>query len=174
MVRRFFKKDDFFRKGETRSGEGDDAAFADGPTAGAQAKAWVANTFGQITGYGADKLEETAERLNSVLPYIERAGFRVIEIEVNMGVTPAIIPHVQVDDVLPKAERPALMAELEGRPFATGILSSLFRAADFGKRIDLKGFDFFEIEIELGVIPSVTVKYAPRDGTEMVDTEQDE
>ena len=91
-----------------------------------------------------------------------------------MGVTPAVIPHVQVDDVLPKAERPALMAELEGRLFATGILSSLFRAADFGKRIDLKGFDFFEIEIELGVIPSITVKYMPGDGTELVDTGQDE
>lgn len=170
MIRRFFKKNDFFRKGDAAG----DASFAGEPTAGAQAKAWVANTFGQITGYGADKLEETAERLNSVLPYIERAGFRVTEIEVNMGVTPAVIPHVQVDDVLPKAERPALMAELEGRLFATGILSSLFRAADFGKRIDLKGFDFFEIEIELGVIPSITVKYMPGDGTELVDTGQDE
>ena len=168
MIRRFFKKDDFFNKGEAVG----DASFAGEPTAGAQAKAWVFNTFGQITGYGADKLEETAERLNGVLPYIERAGFRVTEIEVNMGVTPAVIPHVQVDDVLPKAERPALMAELKGRTFATGILSSLFRAADFGKRIDLKGFDFFEIEIELGVIPSVTVKYMPGDGLEKPEIEQ--
>lgn len=174
MIRRFFKKDDFFKKGDARNRAAGDASFADGPTAGAQAKAWVANTFGQITGYGADKLEETAERLNSVLPYIERAGFRVTEIEVNMGVTPAVIPHVQVDNVMPKAERPALMAELKGRTFATGILSSLFRAADFGKRIDLKGFDFFEIEIELGVIPSITVKYMPGDGTVLVDTGQDE
>ncbi len=157
MIRRFFKKDDFFKPGEAEG----DAAF-DEPSAGAQAKAWVTNTIGQATGYGADKLEETAEKLNGVLPYIERAGFRVTEIEVNMGITPALIPHVQVYDVLPKDERPALMAELKGRKFASGILSSLFRAADFGNRIDLKGFDFFEIEIELGVIPSVTVKYAPR------------
>lgn len=154
MVRKFFKKD------EAEAGEGD-APFVDQPTAGAQAKAWVANTFGQATGYGADKLEETAEKLNIVLPYIERAGFRVTEIEVNMGITPALIPHVQVGDVLPKAERQPLMDELKGRKFATGILSSLFRAADFGKRIDLKGFNFFEIEIEVGVIPSITVKYMP-------------
>lgn len=153
MVRKFFKKDD----------TGDDASFDEGgqPTAGAQAKAWVGNTLGQVTGYGADKLEETAEKLNDILPYIERAGFRVTEVEVLMGITPALIPHVQVGDVLPKAERKALLAEIKGRKLATSILSSLFRAADFGKRIDLKGFDFFEIEIEVGVIPSVTVKYMP-------------
>ncbi len=156
---RFFKKNN--RDDDAAFAAEDDAPFVEQPTAGAQAKAWVSGAVGQITGYGADKLEETAERLNGVLPYIERAGFRVTEIEVNMGVTPAVIPHVRVYDVLPKAERPALMAELKGRTFATGILNSLFRAADFDKRIDLKGFDFFEIEIELGIIPSITVKYMP-------------
>lgn len=155
MVRNPFKKDD--------PAPEEDAPFSadPGPTAGAQAKAWVGNTLGQVTGYGADKLEETAEKLNDILPYIERAGFRVTEIEVLMGITPAIIPHVRVGDVMPKAERKALMTEIKGRKLATSILGSLFRAADFGKRIDLKGFDFFEIEIEVGVIPSVTIKYVP-------------
>lgn len=158
MIRKFFSRDRTIGDGPASG----DAPFFEEPKSGAEAaRAWVANTFGQIKGYGADKMEETAERLNGALPFIERAGFRVTEIEVLMGVTPALIPHVRVGNVLPKGERQALLDEIGDRKLTANIVKSLFRAADFGKRIDLKGFQFFEIEIEVGVIPSVRVKYEP-------------
>lgn len=158
-----------FRKRWKKAKDGDAAFIAedeappsDASAAADSAKAWVANTFSQVRGYGLDKLEETAERLNDAMPYIERAGFRVTEIEVEMSINPKLIPHVQIVDVMAEDDRPALLEEIAEKKLTTSIIKSLFRAADFGGRIDLKGFDFFEIEIEVGVIPGVILKYGSR------------
>lgn len=170
MVRKFFKS----KQSETESESGSEPRLGPEPeprdepfmadetaSTGADAMAWISDTLDQAKGYGADKLEETAERLNGALPYIERAGFHVTEIEVLMGITPALIPHVQVRKVLQGEAREALLAEVAEFKLTGRIIGSLFRAADFGRRVDLKGFEFFEIEIEVGIIPSIKVKYAP-------------
>lgn len=144
---------------------GDASFFEENAEAGADAetgqKPWYDEAIDQIRGYGSQKLEEIVERFDSALPFIERAGFSVTEIEVELGVNPKLIPHVQAEDVIADEERALLMEEVAGRRLTATILSSLFRAADFGRRIDFTGYRFFEIEVEVGVIPSVKVKFMP-------------
>jgi len=157
MIRRLFR-------GGKKGAPTGDASFFEveaGPEEIAERKPWYDDAIDQIRGYGSQKLEEIVERFDSALPFIERAGFSVTEIEVELGVNPKLIPHVQAEEVVEGDERALLMEEVAGRRLISTILSSLFRAADFGRRVDFTGYRFFEIEVEVGVIPSVKVKFMP-------------
>lgn len=144
-----------------RGGSGDASFFEDEAGEEPSQKDWISETLDQIKGFGASKLEEIVERFNAALPFVERAGFHVTEIEVELGVNPKVIPHMVLDRHIPDDERALLMEEIAGRKMVSVIVSSLFKAADFGERIDFTGHRFFEIEIEVGIIPAVKIKFEP-------------
>ena len=147
--------------GKIKKDEGDTFSLESGRTSPGR---WISSTIQKMKGATAAKLEDMVERFNRVLPIIEEAGFRVSEIEAVMTVPPSVIAHVRIRELLEGDEREALLAGIAHRKMASHFLRSLYKAAEFGNNVDLHGFEYFEIEVEFGIIPSITVKFAPLDG----------
>ncbi len=92
------------------------------------------------------------------LPAIKSAGYEMTEFEVELGVTPKLIPHFRhaaksLEDV------DAARAMLKDNKLGMMILVALLKAGDVHKQIRVAGFGFTHIEIELGLIPSVRLQY---------------
>ena len=85
--------------------------------------------------------------------------FRVVEIEVVLGLTPALRPHLQFERALSEDEKEALLAEARGKGLTHTILSSLFSAINMRQRLNFSDFSFDEIEVEIGVLPSISLKF---------------
>ncbi|MBV1901777.1 MAG: hypothetical protein KUG56_08905 [Kordiimonadaceae bacterium] len=121
------------------------------------------STVGGLKGYGGDALDKTAANFNDALPYIERAGFLVTEIEVGIGISPKIVPHLRMSKAISAREREALLEEVKEKRLVHTILTSLFSATAARKRLNFKKYHFTEIELELSVLPSVTLKFKPNE-----------
>ena len=93
------------------------------------------------------------------------AGYELTEFEVELGVTPKLIPHFR--HVHRSGEDVDRARELvRGNKLGSLLLSGLLKAGEVHKQINVAGFCFSHIEIELGLIPSVRLQYK-NDGSEV-------
>lgn len=118
-------------------------------------------TVDGLKNFGGDTLGKTAQTFNEALPYIERAGYIVTEIEVGLGLSPKIVPHLKMHDLISDEEQTALLLETQDKKLVNTILVSLFKAAAARKKLKFKKFHFNELELELSILPTVTLKFKP-------------
>jgi hypothetical protein len=118
-------------------------------------------TVGGLKTFSGDTLSKTAQTFNEALPYIERAGFDVTEIEVGMGLDPKIVPHLTLREIITDEEKAALLAETQDRRLINTILSSLFRASAARSKLNFRHFQFDSLELELSILPTVVLKFRP-------------
>lgn len=125
-------------------------------------------TVDGIKGFSSDTLSKTAQRFNEALPYIERAGYDVTEIEVGLGLSPKVVPHLRLRELISDDEERALLFETREKKLVNTILSSLFRASSTRKNLKFNKFHFTDIELELSILPTVVLKFKPNDAHQPV------
>jgi hypothetical protein len=112
----------------------------------------------ELSAVGAQKVQELVLSFQQALPAIKSAGYEMTEFEVELGVTPKLIPHFRhaaksAEDV------ETARAMLKDNKIGMMILMALLKAGDVHRQIKVAGFGFTHIEIELGLIPSVRLQY---------------
>lgn len=112
----------------------------------------------QISQVGSDKIQELVTSFQQSLPALKSAGYEITEFEVELGVTPKLIPHFKhaprsAEDI------EAAKAMLKDNKLGQILLGALLKAGDVHKQIKVAGFGFSHIEIEMGLIPSVRLQY---------------
>lgn len=126
-------------------------------------------TVGGLKELSGDTLTKTAARFNEALPYIERAGYDVTEIEVGLGLSPKVVPHLRMRELINEEEQQQLLSETTDKKLVNTILSSLFKASAARSKLKFKKFHFTDIELELSILPTVVLKFKPN--TETFSTE---
>lgn len=114
--------------------------------------------------FSGDTLSKTAARFNEALPYIERAGYVVTEIEVGLGLSPKVVPHLRLHEQISEEEKAALLEETQDKKLVNTILGSLFRASAARSKLNFNKFHFSDIELELSILPTVVLKFKPNNG----------
>jgi len=133
-------------------------------------------TVGGLKEFSGDALSKTAARFNEALPYIERAGYDVTEIEVGLGLSPKVVPHLRLRQLIDEQEKLELLEETKDKKLVNTILSSLFRASAARSKLNFKKFHFSNIELELSILPTVVLKFRPNEEAQpdmLEDTNQD-
>jgi hypothetical protein len=118
-------------------------------------------TVGGIKDFSGDTLSKTAERFNEALPYIERAGYDVTEVEVGLGLSPKVVPHLRIRELISEEEQLALIEETRNKKLVNTILTSLFRASAAHSKLKFNKFHFSDMELELSILPTVVLKFRP-------------
>ncbi len=139
----------------------DDARSKPQRTLAEHAKAIAAlpgEKLAELKAFGAEKLDQTMVAFLSALPALQQAGYQLREFEIELGITPKIIAHfmpapASVEGIA--AAREALKANKIG----ASMLSVLIRAGDVHRQIKVPGFDCAHMEIDVGVIPAVRLRY---------------
>jgi len=128
------------------------------PVPGKSFGALANEKLNELSAVGSQKIQELVTAFQQSLPAIKSAGYELTEFEVELGVTPKLIPHFRhapksIEDI--DAAREALKDNKLGQV----ILGALLKAGDVHKQIKVAGFGFSHIEIEMGLIPSVRLQY---------------
>ncbi len=116
----------------------------------------------ELKAFGAEKLQETMAAFLAALPPLRQAGYELREFEIELGITPKIIAHfmpwpVSEDDIVAAREL------LKSNKVGASMLSVLRRAGDVHRQVKVPGFSCAHMEIDVGVIPAVRLRYRAND-----------
>jgi hypothetical protein len=112
----------------------------------------------ELKAFGAEKLDETMAAFLRALPALRQAGYELREFEIELGLTPRIIAHFtpsQAGDEDIAAAREALRDNKIG----SSMLGVLRRAGETHRNIKVPGFHCAKMEIDVGVLPAVRLRY---------------
>jgi|GEM_PF-1399082 len=130
-------------------------------TLGDHAKSMAAipgEKFAELKAFGAEKLQETMTAFLTALPPLRQAGYELREFEIELGITPKIIAHFMP---WPASEGDIAAARevLKYNKVGASMLSVLRRAGDVHRQVKVPGFSCAHMEIDVGVIPAVRLRY---------------
>ena len=109
---------------------------------------------------GADKLKGVVNDFIAITPLIERAGYEIVDLEIELGLIPKLIPHFKkIADVTPE-QKEEILAELEGKRLMSMLVSALFKSDSFQSNLNLSSYRYTGIEVEIAALPAVRLKYA--------------
>ncbi len=118
--------------------------------------------FTELEAFGAEKLQETMAAFLRALPALRQAGHELREFEIELGLTPRIIAHF-----MPAPTTDADIAQareaLRDNKVGASMLSVLTRASGVHRQISVPGFHCAHMEIDVGVIPAVRLRYRADD-----------
>ncbi|MEQ1492596.1 MAG: hypothetical protein ABL932_18785 [Terricaulis sp.] len=112
----------------------------------------------ELKAFGAEKVQETLGAFLMALPALKQAGYNLREFEIELGITPKVIahfmPHPATDEDVAAARE-----MLKDNKIGASMLSVLRRAGDMHRQIKAPGFDCAHMEIDVGIIPAVRLRY---------------
>ncbi len=105
------------------------------------------------------KVSELSEQFNNSLPVLKEAGFIISEVEIEMGIPPKMKAHFRIQRELSDEEQADELEKVSDNKMLTNLLNALFKAYKIQKSIQMGDLKFNVIVIEVGFIPSVTIKF---------------
>ena len=123
-----------------------------------QTAAGLKDKVGDPSARVGDAILDVVSSLNDSLPHLEKAGYTMDELEIEIGVPPKLIPHFTVDGALLENAEQAL-TDLEGNIIGSALFKALLKAAALQQKIVINGMRFSRVEIELGIVPAVRLCY---------------
>ena len=105
-----------------------------------------------------DKIGQNLSELKDIFPLLKDYGYSISEIEISASIPPEVVLHFQVD---PNAKD--LNELLEGGKITTKMGITVVKALSFAmgvqKSLPLVGERISEIEVSLGIPPSVNIHF---------------
>jgi hypothetical protein len=120
----------------------------------------VSGTVTDAFGAGFEKLKGPLDDLASASDALGSLGYRIGDIELEFTLPPRIIVHLHREATVgDEAFQAALANHADNRTFClvATLLRQTNRTVD---RVQIKGRRLAEVEVALGLIPSVKLKYA--------------
>lgn len=128
------------------------------PAQGKAVSFFNTDKLAELQAVGAEKVQQLITSFQQALPALKSVGYELTEFEVEIGVTPKLIPHfrhaAQSDENVGAARE-----MLKDNKLGQMLLGALLKAGEIHKQIKVAGFGFSHIEIEMGLIPSVRLQY---------------
>jgi hypothetical protein len=116
----------------------------------------------ELKAFGSEQIDKTMAGFRGALPALRQAGYQLREFEIELGITPKIIAHFVPHEA--SAEDVAAAAEaLKGNAIGASMLNVLKGAGDAHRRFRVMGFSAAHIEIDVGVIPAMRLRYRADD-----------
>ena len=107
----------------------------------------------------SDKVKNVINDFIESAPLIERAGFRIRDLEVELSVIPKLIPHFEKTIDVDDKTRLLIIEEVYDKRLIRLLLKALFKADNFQKSIKMGNLEFAGIEIEITAIPAIRLRY---------------
>jgi hypothetical protein len=123
----------------------------------------VKGLAGDAAEAGVEKCKAQLDELAAAAPALEQLGYRVGEIELEVGIPPRILIHMARESA-PSAEAfQAVLANFAGRATVLSVLKLIHLAEWAQAKVPLRGRRYVGLVAELGLPPVVRLRYAPID-----------
>ena len=105
-----------------------------------------------------DSVNKVLDELNSATPSLVKAGYQLDEVEIEIGVPPKLIPRFSICQSQPNSSE-QITEELKKNRIGRNVLKGLNAANSLQSKLTVPNMEFSHIEIEIGVVPTVKLRY---------------
>ena len=113
----------------------------------------------ELKDAGSAKLLETLDDFNKSLPILREAGFSLMAIELGMGIPPTLVAEFHPSQEASSTNVERLLAQHADKKLTVVLIKALHNAWQVQSKIAIGGLTPTEILVEVGLIPSVTVRF---------------
>src|SRR5262245_33140647 len=128
-------------------------------TKAADVKEQLAEQASEMTDFGLAMVNETLADFNTALPVLAEAGYVVDGLTIKLGVPPKLVANFTGGATVDDERLEALLAEHAERKLTTLLVKSVHHAAKLQSMVNVKGLRPTGISVEIGLIPTVAVKF---------------
>jgi hypothetical protein len=107
----------------------------------------------------SEKIAQYMKDIKVITPIMNKMGYEINEVEIEVALIPKIIPHFNRHTMVKIEIQEKILAYCKAKNIPTLILSALVEASKIQNKMNLGNLKFTELEMELGVIPSVKMKF---------------
>jgi len=112
-----------------------------------------------INDYAHKKVIEASDKLHDNLPIFESAGYKLKKFEVELGISPKIIPHFMVDESVTEEQKMAALEKVKDKRLMHLMLEALIKAGKLHGSLQIGDLDFCGVEVHLAAIPTVRLLF---------------
>jgi len=124
--------------------------------------------WSNIKSTGKEKLKKGIQNLNDALPDIEEAGFVLIRLDVDIALLPRLFARFKQVRLISDEERETILTKTKKNKFLNFILLGLFKAIGIKNEVKIDNIDLKEIELEIGLTPSVKLIFRREDRINLI------
>jgi hypothetical protein len=126
----------------------------------ADLKTAVASAASDLREASLGKIKESLADFNAAIPVLREMGYTLSDVSITLGMPPSLLATFQVDhEVGEDAVTVALEKNAEHR-LTTVLIRALSQARKFQTSIQIAGMTPRGISVDIGLTPSVSVKFA--------------
>jgi hypothetical protein len=129
-------------------------------TKAADVKEQVAEQTADAREAGLEKMGGLLDDFNAALPVLNKAGFTVKGVNIELGVPPKLVAEFHCAASITEEEVDILTQENADHKFTVLLLRSLLQAWKLHSKFHIAGMKVNELAIEIGLLPVVTLKFA--------------
>jgi len=118
-----------------------------------------ADKLDQASSQKTDKLKAIFEEVANASALIKEAGYELDEIEIELSLPPKLISHYCFLEDVCDEKKQDLLEQTKENKLIHLVLKSLFNASTLQSSMKIGKYKMFEVEIEIGIIPSVKIKF---------------
>ncbi len=104
---------------------------------------------------GHDKVVDMANQFHSSLPIFEKAGFKLQNLEIEVGISPKIIPHFMIIGQPSEEQQKQAISEMQSHRLMKPVMDALVKASYLHKHIKIGNLPFIGLEVHFAIVPTV-------------------
>lgn len=116
----------------------------------------------ELKDHGHKKVASITDEFDEALPIFERAGYILKNFEIELGISPKLIPHFHIDKSVTAEQRKAVLAEVRHRRIIRLMLEALNKAAHLHDKLKIGNLDFKGLELHVSALPTVRLLFTKK------------
>jgi hypothetical protein len=109
---------------------------------------------------GIDLVKSSLEELSIAQPTVEKAGFKVHDINIGIGIPPQIGISFSIQQPVDLQSLRTFQDENQDKQLVLALVSALIQAYELSENIKMKKFSLTGVGIKLGIPPDVSLRYS--------------
>ncbi len=119
----------------------------------------AAEQVAELKDMAGKKVVQATEQFTAGLPLIEKAGYRLNGLDIEIGIPPQLVPKFSIREHIGAEQQEEVLAEARGNRLVHAVLKAMFKANELQRYIKFGALEFTELAIELGTLPKVRMRF---------------
>ncbi len=113
------------------------------------------------------KIASVMDEFNEFLPVFEKAGYELLNYEIEISYSPKIIAHFMIKEYVSPEQQKEVLKEVRHKLMIKSVLETLIKTSYLHKHLEIGSLEFVGLEVHVGAVPTVRLLFGKPDSEKL-------